>query len=59
MRVLCILVMINEMSLNVLINSKKEFTLRPYNNWQQEADNILKEEKCDIYNCHSQIKTYL
>lgn len=47
------------MSLNVLINSKKEFTLRPYNNWQQEADNILKEEKCDIYNCHSQIKTYL
>jgi|TARA_B100001250_G_scaffold183495_2_gene157944 hypothetical protein len=32
----------------VLDKFKKEFTLRPYNNWQQEADNILKEENCDI-----------
>lgn len=32
----------------VLEKFKKEFTLRPYNNWQQEADQILKEEKCDI-----------
>ena len=26
----------------------KEFKLRPYNNWQEEADNILKDENCDI-----------
>ena len=32
----------------VLDKFKKEFTLRPYINWQQEADNILKEENCDI-----------
>ena len=33
---------------SVIEKFKKEFTLRPYNNWQQEADKILKEEKCDI-----------
>lgn len=32
----------------VIDKFKKEFTLRPYINWQKEADNILKEEKCDI-----------
>jgi hypothetical protein len=32
----------------VLDKFRKEFTLRPYINWQQEADNILTEEKCDI-----------
>ncbi len=32
----------------VIEKFKKEFILRPYNNWQQEADKILKEEKCDI-----------
>jgi hypothetical protein len=32
----------------VLDKFKKEFTLRPYIDWQQEADQILKEEKCDI-----------
>lgn len=32
----------------VLDKFRKEFTLRPYTNWQQEADNILTEEKCDI-----------
>ena len=34
--------------LEVIEKFKKEFTLRPYNNWQQDADEILKEEKCDI-----------
>lgn len=33
---------------DVIEKFSKEFTLRPYGNWQQEADNILKEEKCDI-----------
>jgi hypothetical protein len=33
---------------DVLDKFRKEFTLRPYINWQQEADNILTEEKCDI-----------
>jgi hypothetical protein len=32
----------------VLDKFKKEFTLRPYENWQIEADQILKEENCDI-----------
>jgi len=32
----------------VLDKFKKEFILRPYINWQSEADQILKEEKCDI-----------
>ena len=32
----------------VLDKFKKEFKLRPYNNWQSEANEILKEEKCDI-----------
>jgi hypothetical protein len=32
----------------VIEKFKKEFILRPYNNWGQEADKILKEEKCDI-----------
>jgi hypothetical protein len=32
----------------VIEKFKKEFTLRSYINWQQEADQILKEEKCDI-----------
>lgn len=32
----------------VIEKFNKEFTLCPYNNWQQEADNILKEENCDI-----------
>jgi len=32
----------------VINKFKKEFPLRPYNNWNQEADNILKNEKCDI-----------
>lgn len=32
----------------VIEKFKKEFTLRPYNNWNNEANNILKEEKCDI-----------
>lgn len=31
----------------VLEKFQKEFTLRPYNHWR-EADNILKEEGCDI-----------
>lgn len=31
----------------VLEKFQKEFTLRPYNHWS-EADNILKEEGCDI-----------
>jgi hypothetical protein len=33
---------------DVLDKFRKEFTLRPYINWDYEADNILKEEKCDI-----------
>ena len=32
----------------VLDKFKKEFKLRPYNNWQSEANEILKEEGCDI-----------
>ena len=32
----------------VLDKFKKEFKLRPYNNWQSEANQILKEEGCDI-----------
>lgn len=32
----------------VIEKFKKEFSLRPYNNWQQEADAILLDEKCDI-----------
>ena len=32
----------------VIEKFKKEFTLRPYINWQNEADQILKEENCDI-----------
>ena len=32
---------------DVLNKFQKEFTLRPYNNWS-EADQILKEEGCDI-----------
>ena len=32
----------------VLDKFKKEFKLRPYINWQSEANQILKEEKCDI-----------
>lgn len=34
--------------LEVIDKFRKEFKLRPYNNWQQEADNILKDENCDI-----------
>ena len=33
---------------DVLSKFKKEFTLRPYINWSKEADQILKEENCDI-----------
>jgi hypothetical protein len=32
----------------VLDKFKKEFKLRPYINWQSEADQILKEEGCNI-----------
>jgi len=32
----------------VLNKFEKEFTLRPYNNWKNEADHILEEENCDI-----------
>ena len=32
----------------VLDKFKKEFKLRTYNNWQSEANQILKEEGCDI-----------
>ena len=32
----------------VIDKFRKEFKLRPYKNWQQEADNILKDENCDI-----------
>jgi hypothetical protein len=32
----------------VIEKFKKEFILTPYYNWQGEADNILKDEKCDI-----------
>lgn len=32
----------------VLEKFKREFTLRPYNNWKLEADKILLEENCDI-----------
>lgn len=32
----------------VIEKFKKEFTLRPYINWNQDADSILKEEECDI-----------
>jgi len=32
----------------VIEKFKKEFTLKPYINWQNEADQILKEENCDI-----------
>ena len=33
---------------DVINKFKREFTLRPYNNWKSEADQILKEENCDI-----------
>ena len=32
----------------VIEKFKKEFTLRPYMDWNKDANNILKEEKCDI-----------
>lgn len=32
----------------VIDKFQKEFTLRPYINWQNDADQILKEENCDI-----------
>ena len=32
----------------VIEKFKKEFVMKPYNNWQQEADSILKDNKCDI-----------
>lgn len=38
----------NRNVLEVLEKFKKEFKLRPYNNWQSEANQILKEEGCDI-----------
>ena len=32
----------------VIEKFQKEFTLRPYINWKQDADKILKDEECDI-----------
>lgn len=33
---------------DVIEKFKKEFTVKSYTNWQQEVDEILKEENCDI-----------
>ena len=33
---------------DVIEKFRKEFKLRPYDNWSKDADRILSEEKCDI-----------